>query len=71
MNTYSNSPSMNGSLNDQYNVPYPYSYQQKTNYITNDYNSRPAKGWKPPNIRYRHIEDFKQPEILSIPRANE
>jgi hypothetical protein len=21
-----------------------------------------SRGWKPPNIRYRHIEDFKKPE---------
>jgi hypothetical protein len=29
----------------------------------------PNRGWKPPNIRYRHIEDFKQPEppIYSAP----
>jgi hypothetical protein len=43
-----------------------YDYNPNANFLVEEGSFSSGKGWRPPNIRYRHIEDQKQPEITQV-----
>lgn len=61
-------PSFRESSYPQYRTPYESDNRSNTPFFSQtEQEIQPNRSWKPPNIRYRHIEDFKQnnPPIIS------